>query len=121
MRAFEPVQTLGDRARVAHLRFGVLSAGAAIAFGLALVERGGAPQLGWLIAFPLATAAYGLVSGAVGVCAFTGLRGERAADHGVETILEESCVRSVKARAGMVVLTSLAIGSLGAAGFVASL
>jgi hypothetical protein len=121
MRALEPVQTLGGRARLAHLRFGVLSAGAAIAFGLALVERGAAEQLGWLIAFPLALSVYGIVSGAVGICAFTGLKGERAADHGTEAILDAHCASSIKAQAGLIVLASIAAGSLGAAGFVASL
>jgi hypothetical protein len=121
MRHFEPVQTLGGRARVSHLRFGVLSAGAAIAFGLSLVELGAAEQLGWLIALPLTLATYGMAAGAVGICALTGLKGERAADHGTEAILDRHCARSIKARAGLIMLASMLVGALGAAGFVASL
>jgi hypothetical protein len=117
----KPAQTLGERARAQHLRFGVGSAGVALAFGLLLVETGRSARLAWLIGLPLAFAAYGVLAGALGVCAMTGMRGEFAADHGHETILDRSCARTVKGRAALLLVTSVIVGSLGAATFVASL
>jgi len=117
----KPAHTLGERARGQHLRFGVISAGVALAFGLLLVETGRSPGLAWLIALPLAFAAYGVLAGALGVCAMTGMRGEVATDHGMETILDRGCARAVRGRAALLVVSSVVVGTLGAATFVASL
>src|SRR5262249_5984466 len=70
---FEPAHTLGDRSRTLHVRFGVVNAGIALGFGLFLAESGSSRGLAWLIALPLGLAAYGLLAGALGVCAMTGL------------------------------------------------
>jgi hypothetical protein len=99
----------------------VLNAGIAVAFGLALVESGRFHRWGWLIALPLAFSAYGVLAGALGVCAMTGMRGERAADHGLEKILDRGCARAIKGRAALLVFLSLAVAVLGAASFVANL
>jgi len=116
----EPAQTLGEVARARHLRFGVVNAGVALVFGLVLAETHGGHHVGWLIGIPLAFATYGVLAGALGVCAMTGMRGQRAADHGVETILDRGCARSVKGRAALLVVLSLSTAVVGALGFVAS-
>jgi hypothetical protein len=116
----EPAQTLGEQARARHLRFGVFNAGIALVFGLVLAETHGGQHVGWLIGIPLAFAAYGILAGALGVCAMTGMRGERAADHGTETILDRGCARSVKGKAALLVALSLSTAVIGAVGFVAS-
>jgi hypothetical protein len=121
VQSLEPAHTLGERARTAHLRFGVLNAGIAVAFGLGLVESGRFHRLGWLIALPLGLAAYGVLAGALGVCAMTGMRGERAADHGHETILDRGCARTIRGRAALLVFLSLGVAVLGAASFVSNL
>ena len=117
----KPAHTLGERARGQHLRFGVISAGVALAFGLLLVETGRSPTLAWLIGLPLAFAAYGVLAGALGVCAMTGMRGDVAADHGLEAILDRGCARAVRGRAALLVVASVLVGTVGAATFVASL
>lgn len=103
-----------------HLRFGVVNAGIALAFALVLAETQGGRHLGWLIGIPLWFAAYGVLAGAFGVCAMTGMRGERAADHGIEAILDRGCKRSVKGKAALLLVLSLSLGVVGAMGFVAS-
>ncbi len=117
----KPAHTLGERARAQHLRFGVISAGVALAFGLLLVETGRSAGLAWFIALPLAFAAYGVLAGALGVCVMTGMRGELATDHGMEAILDRGCARAVRGRAALLVVMSVIAGTLGAATFVASL
>jgi len=117
----EPAQTLGDRSRTQHLRFGVISAGVALVYGLYIVESGAARTLAWLIALPLGFAAYGVLAGALGICAMTGLTGRRETDHGPETILDRGCARTIRGKAALLVLTSLVVGSVGAAGFAISL
>jgi len=117
----KPAHTLGERARGQHLRFGVISAGIALAFGLLLVETDRSAPLAWLIALPLAFATYGVLAGALGVCAMTGMRGEVATDHGLETILDRGCARTVRGRAALLLVSSVVVGTLGAATFVASL
>jgi hypothetical protein len=116
----EPAQTLGEHSRARHLRFGVVNAGIALVFGLVLAETHGGRHVGWLIGIPLWFAAYGVLAGALGVCAMTGMRGERAADHGIEAILDRSCARSVKGKAALLVVASLGAAIMGAVGFVAS-
>ena len=120
MLPIEPVQTLGERARARHLQFGVANAGIALVFGLVLAETHWGRHAGWLIGIPLAFAAYGVLAGALGVCAMTGMRGQRAADHGVEAILDRSCARSIKGKAALLVVLSLSTAVAGAVGFVAS-
>lgn len=120
MLPLEPAQTLGEQARARHLRFGVINAGIALVFGLVLAETHGGRHVGWLIGIPLWFAVYGVLAGALGVCAMTGMRGQRAADHGIEAILDRGCARSVKGRAALLLVVSFSTAVVGAVGFVAS-
>lgn len=74
--------------------------------------------LNWLIAVPVALASYSLIAGLLGVCAYSGFRGERFADHGVEAILDARTRRQMRMRALMVLSLSLLMAGLFAFAFV---
>jgi hypothetical protein len=74
--------------------------------------------LNWLIAVPVALASYSVIAGLLGVCASSGFRGQRFADHGVEAVIDARTRRMLKMRALMVVSLSLLMAGLFAFAFV---
>ena len=111
-------QTLGQRARGQHLRAGVLLAGLALAYAHFMKDVEPGSALRWLFAIPIALASYALFAGLSGVCAFSGLRGERFQDHGREVILDDRNRRQIRRRTLMMVSLSLVIAGLFAVAFV---
>lgn len=90
---------------------GVLLGGVTLALGLGAVEMGSAARFGWLFAIPLSVAAYFIISGVSGVCIYQGLRGQRAADHGHEVVLDREHLLRQRMKALLAVTVSLLIGS----------
>jgi hypothetical protein len=75
-------------------------------------------QLGWLVALPLAAASYMVISGALGICIWHGMKGDRRADHGRELVLDAQNRSQMRNRALLAVAASIAIGCGFAAAFV---
>lgn len=113
-------RNLGPKARRAQLRIGVLGLTFALVAGLVLVELGLANRLGWVLLLPLAFGSYSLLAGLTGVCAFSGARGARYADHGMEHVADCSLRKQLRNKGFGVAMLSLLCGVLGAAVFVAS-
>ena len=111
-------QTLGQRARGQNLRAGVLFAGLALAYAHFLRDVEPGSVLRWLFAVPIAFASYSLFAGLWGVCAFSGLRGQRFQDHGHEVILDDRNRRDIRRRTLVMLSLSLVIAGLFAVAFV---
>ncbi len=111
-------RNLGGRASNQALRFGVFLAGVALAAFSLLNELGRLRQLGWLMAVPVAGAAYLLISGALGICVFNGMQGKRHDDHGREAIWDPQHRAQMRNLALIAVSASIAIGVGFAAAFL---
>jgi hypothetical protein len=97
----------------------VLLAGISLAAFSLSSQLGMLHQVGWVIALPIAGAAYMLISGALGICIYNGMKGSRAADHGHEAVLDPQNRAQMRNRALLAVSASIAIGFGFAAAFVA--
>ena len=113
-------QNLGEKARGRVLSVGVLIAGVTLGFALLAAELGVAQKLGWLVALPAAVSAYLLISGAMGICAYHGLKGWRGNDHGSEAVLDPADRAHLRLRALLAVSASLLIATGVAAALVSS-
>jgi hypothetical protein len=107
------------RASNQALRGGVLLAGIALVAFLSANQLGGLHQLGWLVALPLVASSYMVISGIFGICIVHGLRGNRRADHGPESVLDPAARARMRNRALLAVSASIVIGCSFAAAFVA--
>jgi hypothetical protein len=121
---FKPVlacnqRNLGIRARDQSLRGGVLMAGVALGSFLLVAHFKLPRQVGWFVALPIALSSYMLISGIFGICVYNGLKGDRAADHGREAVLDPSNRAQMRNRAFLVVSASVLIACVFAAAFVA--
>jgi|SRR6185369_11136016 len=110
-------QNLGQRARGKAISLGVVMAGLALGWALLSTELGVAKPLGWLVALPVAASAYLLISGSLGICIYNGIKGNRDADYGSETVLDSEQRANLRLRALVAVSVSLVI----AGGFAAAL
>lgn len=102
-------QNLGERARGKAVSLGVLMAGLALCWALLSAELGVTRQLGWLVALPVAFSAYLLISGTLGICAFSSVSGKRQADYGPEAVLDPESRSHLRVRALLAVAASLFI------------
>jgi len=107
------------RASNQALRSGVMLAGFALVAFLLVNQLGGPRQAGWLLALPLVIACYMVISGIFGICIVHGLRGDRRADHGSESVLDPATRTRMRNRALLAVSASVIIGCGFAAAFVA--
>ncbi len=112
-------RNLGGRASNRALRGGVFLAGLALAAFSVLSQLGRLSQLGWLMALPVAGAAYLLISGALGICVYNSMQGKRHVDHGREAILDPEHRAHLRNLALIAVSVSVAIGFGFAAAFLA--
>ena len=112
-------RNLGIRASNQALRLGVMLAGIALVAFLLVNQLGGPRQLGWLVALPLVASSYMVISGIFGICIVHGLRGDRRADHGPESVLDPAARARMRTRALLAVSASILIGCSFAAAFVA--
>lgn len=113
-------QNLGARLRRQHVRIGVLWFAVSLVLGFVLVDRGAAGRLGWLLAVPLAMGSYCLLAGSLGVCVYSGVQGQRQADHGTEMVPDETLRRRLVRRGLALAGLSFTLGGLAAFAFVIS-
>lgn len=113
-------RNLGQRARGKAVSVGVLMGGLALGWALLSSELGVTRQLGWLVALPAALSAYLLISGSLGICIYSSLKGNRVADHGSEAVLDPQNRAQLRLRALLAVSASLVIAVAFAALLVAS-
>jgi hypothetical protein len=111
-------RNLGGRASNQALRGGVLMAGISLGSLYLASQFGLLRQLGWLVALPVAVAAYMLISGALGICIYNGMKGNRMVDHGREAVLDPQNRIQMRNRALLAVSASIVIGFGFAAAFV---
>jgi hypothetical protein len=111
---------MGDRACRRSTQVGVLSAGLSLLIALLIAESPSVQRYGWLMALPVALSSYFLLTGSSGVCAYHSAVGRRAADHGLEAILDNEKLRRMRLRSLFVVGVSAILGCVVAALFVAS-
>lgn len=102
-------RNLGQRARGKAVSVGVLMGGLALGWALLSSELGVARQFGWLVALPAALSAYLLISGTLGICVYSSLKGHRSADHGTEAVLDPQDRAHLRLRALLAVSASLFI------------
>jgi hypothetical protein len=112
---------LGPRVRRGLLRVGVLWQAVALGLGFGLVEWGVASSLGFLIAVPLAIGIYCLLASSFGVCVYTGMCGERRADHGAEVVAQTAQREQLKRRGMMLAGVSCTLAGLATMLFVVTL
>lgn len=113
-------RNLGQRARGKAVSLGVLMGGLALGWALLSSELGVTRQLGWLVALPAALSAYLLISGSLGICIYSSMKGHRVADHGSEAVLDPQNRAQLRLRALLAVSASLVIAVAFAALLVAS-
>ena len=113
-------RNLGQRARGKAISLGVLMGGLALGWALLSSELGVTRQLGWLVALPAALSAYLLISGSLGICIYSSMKGNRVADHGSEAVLDPQNRAQLRTRAVLAVSASLVIACGFAAALVAS-
>lgn len=94
--------------------------GLALGWALLSSELGVTRQLGWLVALPAALSAYLLISGSLGICIYSSMKGSRVADHGSEAVLDPQNRAQLRTRALLAVSASLVIACGFAAALVAS-
>jgi hypothetical protein len=111
---------LGSRARRGFLRFGVLVSGVTLGIGFLLLELGLARQWGWLLVFPLSLASYSMIASLFGACAFSGARGLRHADHGLETVPDSKLRKDLRNRGLLLVSVSVGLALVSTGIYVAS-
>jgi hypothetical protein len=116
-----PSHNLGPRVRRGLLRVGVLWQAGALGLGFALVEWGVASRFGFLLAVPLAIGIYCLLASSFGVCVYSGICGERRADHGAEIVAEAARREQLMRRGVMLAGVSCTLAGLATTLFVASL
>jgi hypothetical protein len=114
-------QNLGPRVRRGLLRVGVLWHAVALGLGFGLVEWGVASSFGFVLAAPLAIGIYCLLAGSFGVCFYTGMCGERRADHGAEVVAEATQREQLMRRGMTLAGVSCALAGLATMLFVVSL
>lgn len=114
-------QNLGPRVRRGLLRVGVGCQAVALGLGFGLVEWGVASRFGFLLAVPLAVGIYCLLAASFGVCFYTGMCGERRADHGAEVVAQTAQREQLKRRGVVLAGVSCTLAGLGTAVFVMSL
>ncbi len=120
MRRLCGTQNLGAVPRRIQLRLGVIGASLTLGLGLLLAERGLASSWGALLAIPLTLSSYWLLAALFGVCAFTGVRGGRVADHGYERIPDRETMVRLRQRGLLLFGASLVLSAVGTSVFVIS-
>lgn len=93
----------------------------ALGLGFGLVEWGVASSFGFLLAVPLAIGTYCVLASSFGVCFYTGMCGERRADHGAEVVARAGQREQLMRRGVMLAGVSCTLAGLATMAFVVSL
>jgi hypothetical protein len=93
----------------------------ALGLGFGLVEWGLGSSYGFLLAVPLAVGTYCLLASSFGVCFYSGLCGERRADHGAEVVADAGRREQLMRRGVMLAGVSCTLAGLATMLFVVTL